>query len=138
MPCWLIRNLRASLGSTNKGRSTSSLSPSLSRVFLSTDFPQTATRHSGQVSSGKSNCFKARALALKQLDLPEDTCPEWRVAVWGKSVDKNTLLKDGDRLEVLRPLLVDPKEARRLRINQQGIRAAGLFAKRRQGAKAGY
>jgi putative ubiquitin-RnfH superfamily antitoxin RatB of RatAB toxin-antitoxin module len=43
-----------------------------------------------------------------------------------------------DRLEILRALLVDPKEARRLRFNQQGSRAAGLFAKRRQGAKAGY
>jgi putative ubiquitin-RnfH superfamily antitoxin RatB of RatAB toxin-antitoxin module len=90
------------------------------------------------VCEGETSAFAARALALMQLDLPEDTCPEWRVAVWGKPVDKNTLLKDGDRLEVLRPLLVDPKEARRLRFNQQGSRAAGLFAKRRQGAKAGY
>jgi len=35
-------------------------------------------------------------------------------------------------------LLVDPKEARRLRFTQQGSRATGLFAKRRKGAKAGY
>jgi len=90
------------------------------------------------VCDGETSAFVARALALKQLNLPEDSCSEWRVAVWGKSVDMNTLLKDGDRLEVLRPLLVDPKEARRLRFNQQGSRAAGLFAKRRQGAKAGY
>lgn len=85
-----------------------------------------------------TSAFVARELAFKQLDLPEDSCSDWRVAVWGKSVDRNTLLKNGDRLEVLRPLLVDPKEARRLRFNQQGSRAAGLFAKRRQGAKAGY
>ena len=90
------------------------------------------------VCEGETSAFNARTLALKQLGLKEDTYPEWRAAVWGKSVDSNTLLKDGDRLEVLRPLLVDPKEARRLRFNQQGSRAAGLFAKRRQGAKAGY
>ena len=90
------------------------------------------------VCVSQTSAWVARALAFKQLDLPEDHFSEWRVAVWGKSVDKNTLLKDGDRLEVLRPLLVDPKEARRLRFNQQGSRAAGLFAKRRQGAKAGY
>ena len=90
------------------------------------------------VCEGETSAFVARELAFKQLGLPEDSFPEWRVAVWGKSVDKTTLLKNGDRLEVLRPLLVDPKEARRLRFNQQGSRAAGLFAKRRQGAKAGY
>jgi putative ubiquitin-RnfH superfamily antitoxin RatB of RatAB toxin-antitoxin module len=90
------------------------------------------------VCEGETSAYVARELAFKQLDLPEDSCPEWRVAVWGKSVDSNTVLKDGDRLEVLRPLLVDPKEARRLRFNQQGSRAAGLFATRRQGAKAGY
>jgi putative ubiquitin-RnfH superfamily antitoxin RatB of RatAB toxin-antitoxin module len=90
------------------------------------------------VCEGETSALLARDLAFKQLDLPKDSCPEWRVAVWGKSVDSNTLLKDGDRLEVLRPLLVDPKEARRLRFNQQGSRAAGLFATRRQGAKAGY
>ena len=90
------------------------------------------------VCEGETTAFVARDLAFKQLDLPKDSYPEWRVAVWGKSVDKNTVLKHGDRLEVLRPLLVDPKEARRLRFNQQGSRAAGLFATRRQGAKAGY
>ena len=90
------------------------------------------------VCEGETSALVARELAFKQLDLPQDCCPEWRVAVWGKSVDSNTVLKNGDRLEVLRPLLVDPKEARRLRFNQQGSRAAGLFATRRQGAKAGY
>jgi len=44
----------------------------------------------------------------------------------------------GDRLEALRPLQVDPKEARRQRFVQQGTRGAGLFANRRPGAKPGY
>jgi len=81
---------------------------------------------------------EVKAIALQQLGLRAEAFSLWRSAVWGKAVQTDTPLVQGDRLELLRPLLVDPKEARRLRFNQQGSRAAGLFAKRRQGAKAGY
>ena len=37
------------------------------------------------------------------------------VAVHGVIATLDTLLNDNDRVEVLRPLLIDPKEARRLR-----------------------
>ncbi len=84
------------------------------------------------------NVQQAQAMALAQMGLAEDGETVWSYAVWGRRVELTTPLKDGDRLELLRPLTVDPKEARRLRFNQQGSRAAGLFAKRRQGAKAGY
>lgn len=60
------------------------------------------------------------------------------VGVWGKKVELNHLLKDGDRIELYRPLTVDPKVARRERFARQGARTAGLFAKRRAGAKPGY
>jgi len=85
-----------------------------------------------------STAAQVKAIALKQLGLNAEGFSTWRSAIWGKTVQKDTPLVQGDRLELLRPLLVDPKEARRLRFNQQGSRAAGLFAKRRQGAKAGY
>ena len=81
---------------------------------------------------------EVKAIALQQLGLKTEEFALWRSAVWGKTVQTDTPLVQGDRLELLRSLLVDPKEARRLRFNQQGSRAAGLFAKRRQGAKAGY
>lgn len=58
--------------------------------------------------------------------------------VWGEKVAQEQLLKDGDRVEIYRALKVDPKQARRLRFSQQGARTAGLFAKRRSGAKPGY
>jgi putative ubiquitin-RnfH superfamily antitoxin RatB of RatAB toxin-antitoxin module len=60
------------------------------------------------------------------------------LAVWGRKVSSHHILKDGDRLELIRPLKVDPKVARRERFNQQGARSAGLFTKRRTGGKAGY
>ena len=39
--------------------------------------------------------------------------------VYAKKVDSNYVLQDGDRLEFYRPLLVGPKEARRLRAKKQ-------------------
>ncbi|MGA1520051.1 MAG: RnfH family protein, partial [Burkholderiaceae bacterium] len=47
-------------------------------------------------------------------------------------------LQPYDQLSLCRPLLVDPKTARRQRFEAQGSRRAGLFATRRPGAKPGY
>ncbi len=44
------------------------------------------------------------------------------VAVWGKAAPPERLLDDGDRVEIVRGLQVDPKEARRLRYEVQGDR----------------
>ena len=63
---------------------------------------------------------------------------ELALSVWGRKVAPGHVLRDGDRLEVTRALLVDPKVARRERFQKQGVGRAGLFAKRRPGAKAGY
>lgn len=66
---------------------------------------------------------------------------DWRSltpGIWGRVVDWSQELRDGDRLELCRPLLVDPKVARRERFEQQGRGRAGLFARRRPGGKAGY
>jgi uncharacterized protein len=38
-----------------------------------------------------------------------------RLAVFGRAVGLDTPLHDGDRIELLRPLVMDPKEARRRR-----------------------
>jgi putative ubiquitin-RnfH superfamily antitoxin RatB of RatAB toxin-antitoxin module len=38
-----------------------------------------------------------------------------RLGVWGKTCDPGRLLRERDRVEIYRPLSVDPKEARRLR-----------------------
>jgi uncharacterized protein len=39
--------------------------------------------------------------------------------VWGRPQPASGLLRDGDRVELYRPLTVDPKEARRLRYKRQ-------------------
>ena len=60
------------------------------------------------------------------------------VGVWGRKAQPLQRLRDLDRLEIYRSLLVDPMVARRARFQKQGARSTGLFAKKRAGAKAGY
>jgi putative ubiquitin-RnfH superfamily antitoxin RatB of RatAB toxin-antitoxin module len=40
----------------------------------------------------------------------------WRLGIGGRVVNADQVLHDGDRVEILRPLLVDPREARRRRV----------------------
>ena len=60
------------------------------------------------------------------------------LGIWGRSCRANQVLADQDRVEIYRPLRVDPKVARRERFRGQGVKRAGLFAKKREGGKAGY
>lgn len=60
------------------------------------------------------------------------------VSVWGRKARPDQRLHPDDRIELCRALLVDPKLARRERFRKQGARTAGLFARTRPGAKAGY
>ena len=58
--------------------------------------------------------------------------------VWGRAAPWDRLLAAGDRVELCRPLTVDPKVARRERFARQGARTTGLFARQRPGGKSGY
>ncbi|MBV8470914.1 MAG: RnfH family protein [Burkholderiaceae bacterium] len=45
-----------------------------------------------------------------------------RIGIWGRVQPLDTVLRDRDRIEVYRPLTVDPKEARRQRYRATGQR----------------
>lgn len=60
------------------------------------------------------------------------------ISLWGRKVRLSDRLQEGDRIALCRPLRVDPKVARRQRFVRQGAGPAGLFARRRPGAKPGY
>lgn len=47
-----------------------------------------------------------------------------RVGVWCRACEPCLLLRDHDRVEIYRPLTVDPKEARRLRYTRHKERLA--------------
>ena len=61
-----------------------------------------------------------------------------QLGIWGARCSMQQILKNQDRIEIYRPLRVDPKVARRERFSRQGAKRAGLFATKRAGAKAGY
>ena len=60
------------------------------------------------------------------------------LGIWGRKAALTQTLRDKDRIEIYRPLTVDPKVSRRERFVKQGARTAGLFINKRAGAKAGY
>jgi putative ubiquitin-RnfH superfamily antitoxin RatB of RatAB toxin-antitoxin module len=41
------------------------------------------------------------------------------IGIFGRLVEPDTLLRDGDRVELYRPLQIDPKQARRNRVRGQ-------------------
>ena len=51
------------------------------------------------------------------LDFPEleEKLENAKVGIFGKVVPMTTVLSDGDRVEIYRPLIADPKEVRRKR-----------------------
>jgi putative ubiquitin-RnfH superfamily antitoxin RatB of RatAB toxin-antitoxin module len=93
-----------------------------------------------QVADG---CTVAQALtasgvlqAFPDIDLSQSAA--YGVGIWGRKTTPGHVLRDLDRIEIYRALQVDPKVARRERFQKQGVGRAGLFAKRRPGAKPGY
>lgn len=64
--------------------------------------------------------------------------PFQQPGIWGRKTTWGYSVQAGDRVELYRPLLVDPKVARRQRFKRQGKGRTGLFANRKSGAAAGY
>lgn len=46
-----------------------------------------------------------------------------RVGIWGRRTDPDAAVRDGDRIELHRPLAADPKEVRRRRAGRRGAAA---------------
>lgn len=64
-----------------------------------------------------------------QPPLTEDTLAAgaWSVGVWGRKERPGHVLRERDRIEVVRGLNVDPKEARRIRYRAQGEKLSKGF-----------
>jgi putative ubiquitin-RnfH superfamily antitoxin RatB of RatAB toxin-antitoxin module len=73
--------------------------------------------------------------ALQAVSLQEDfqrlDMSQLQIGIWGRKALDSQLLCDLDRIEIYRPLKVNPKVARRERFAKQGARKTGLFAKRK-------
>src|SRR3954468_9300245 len=54
---------------------------------------------------------------------PEIDLSVWRAGIYGKLKPLDTVLREHDRVEIYRPLVADPKEARRRRADKRVKRA---------------
>ncbi len=50
---------------------------------------------------------------------PEIALARGRIGIFGKAVEPDAPLRDGDRVEIYRPLIADPKQARRERAERR-------------------
>jgi putative ubiquitin-RnfH superfamily antitoxin RatB of RatAB toxin-antitoxin module len=80
-----------------------------------------------EVDSGASPRQVVKISGIDQ-HFPEIDLENCELGVFGKAVAANYELSDGDRIEIYRPLLADPKEVRRQRA------AKGLKTKKGGGA----
>jgi len=46
-------------------------------------------------------------------EFPDQELSACRLGIWGRLIEGDQVLQDGDRIEIYRPLTVDPREARR-------------------------
>ncbi len=67
-----------------------------------------------------ADAIEASGLQEQFADLALDSLP---VGIWGRQVERATLVRPGDRVELYRPLQLDPKAARR------ELAAAGMTMK---------
>ncbi|MGH8763961.1 MAG: RnfH family protein [Nitrosospira sp.] len=51
---------------------------------------------------------------------PEISFPQNKLGIFGKLIKPDTILRSRDRIEIYRPLIVDPKEGRRRRAKEFG------------------
>jgi putative ubiquitin-RnfH superfamily antitoxin RatB of RatAB toxin-antitoxin module len=57
----------------------------------------------------------ADVIAKSELSVafPDHNLAEMATGLWGREVELNQVVKEGDRIEIYRPLKLDPREARR-------------------------
>lgn len=89
-------------------------------------------------------CAEPERQTLRTLQVPVGTCVQeviaqsgilqahpdvavqpLRVGIFGRRVDLQAVVSDGDRIEIYRPLVADPKDSRRARVQAARARRAG-------------
>ena len=73
------------------------------QVLETIDMPEGATVMEAIEQSGVERQF------------PDVSFASLQAGIWGKLVERDQVLSDGDRVEIYRPLEMDPREARRLK-----------------------
>lgn len=84
------------------------------RVEVVLGLPERQQLMSVEIAADTS-CDEAISLSGIYDSFPDLDLAEVPVAIWGRPVNRDHPLKEGDRIEMLRPLAIDPREARRKR-----------------------
>lgn len=66
------------------------------------------------------NCTIESAIHQSNIisQFPEIDLSKNPVGIFSRRVTLNTIVRDGDRIEIYRPLMIDPKQARRLKASR--------------------
>ncbi|MFO1221034.1 MAG: RnfH family protein [Burkholderiaceae bacterium] len=83
--------------------------------------PHRVTVRALRLAAGATVADALRASGLVD-ELSADELAPLQAGVWDRVVAAGTVLREGDRVELTRPLTVDPKEARRLRYRRDGLK----------------
>jgi hypothetical protein len=62
-----------------------------------------------------TDCIAAIRQAGIAAQFPDHEIQTLPIAIWGRLASHTDVLTDGDRVEILRPLLMDPRDSRRQR-----------------------
>lgn len=75
------------------------------------------------------DCTVAQAIALSKIteQFSDGVLSDNRVGIFSKQVTLDTTLQAGDRVEIYRSLLIDPKEARMKRVDHSRIKIKDPF-----------
>jgi putative ubiquitin-RnfH superfamily antitoxin RatB of RatAB toxin-antitoxin module len=88
---------------------------------------QTLVALSLQQGATVASAIASSGLAEKY---PDESFADLAAGIWGRIVERECILKDGDRVEIYRPLQLEPRESRR-RLAQLGLTMRETKPKRR-------
>ena len=78
------------------------------QVLISVSLPANATVYDAIAAAGIAECF------------PDERLQTLETGIWGRLAGRQAAVRDGDRVEIYRPLLRDPRDARR-ELAQSGL-----------------
>ena len=87
-------------------------------VVYALPFAQDTTRLRIPAGTTVAQAIARAGVALRN---PDVDLGKGRVAVYGRLVSGDAVLRDRDRVEILRPLSADPKEVRRRRASKPSL-----------------
>jgi len=84
--------------------------------------PDAATEVELNLAGGATvgDALRSAELASRHPEIDFTRCA---LGIFGRRVNRDTVLNDGDRVEIYRPLLADPKDSRRLRAEKRKRRS---------------